>query len=68
MATWEITITCRDGSRLRFSVQRDGEPEKGSIVEAADSGQIIRATIDTYREEKVGGSHPPFFQVTATEV
>jgi hypothetical protein len=65
---WEITISCRDGSRLRFTEQRDAEPQKGNIVEIEDSGQIIRARIDTCREERVGSSRPPFFQVTATEV
>jgi hypothetical protein len=68
MAMWEITISCRDGSRLRFTEQRDAEPQKGNIVETEDSGQTIRAVIDACREEKVGGSRPPFFQVTATEV
>ena len=32
MATWEITITCRDGSRLRFSAPRRSAPQKGEIV------------------------------------
>jgi hypothetical protein len=39
---WEITITCRDGSRLRFSDQRDGAPEKGDIFDTADTGQIVK--------------------------
>jgi hypothetical protein len=68
MATWEITIACRDGSRLRFSELRGHAPKKGEIIETADAGKIIKARIDTCREEKhLGGSRPPFFQVTATE-
>jgi hypothetical protein len=65
---WEITISCGDGSRLRFTEQKDAEPQKGDIVEIEDAGQTIRAMIDACPEEKVGGSRPPFFQVTATEV
>jgi hypothetical protein len=34
MAMWEITITCRDGSRLRFTEQRGDPPQKGEIFEA----------------------------------
>jgi predicted ATPase len=55
MATWEITITCRDGSRLRFSERRDYAPHKGDILETADTGQTIKARIDAYREEKPAG-------------
>jgi hypothetical protein len=62
------SISCRDGSRRRFTEQRDGEPQKGDIVETADSGQIIKARIDGNREEKPGGSRPSLFQVTATEI
>jgi hypothetical protein len=66
---WGITITCRDGSRVRFSEQRDGAPQKGEIVHTADARQIIKARIDAYREEnRLGGWSPPFFQVTATEI
>jgi hypothetical protein len=43
MATWEITITCRDGSRLRFSERL--APLKGDIFATADTGQIIKARI-----------------------
>jgi hypothetical protein len=69
MATWEITISCRNGSRLRFSELRGHAPRKGEIIETADAGKIIKARIDAYREEKQpGGSRPPFFQVTVTEV
>jgi hypothetical protein len=68
MTMWEITITCRDGSRLRFSERRDSTPQKGEIFETADGGQIIKATIDAYHEEKPSGWRPPFFQVTATEI
>jgi hypothetical protein len=68
MATWEITITCRDGSRLRFSELRGHVPKKGEIIETADAGKIIKAKIDAYREEQSNGSRPPFFQVTATEI
>jgi hypothetical protein len=66
---WEITITCRDGSRLRFSELRGQAPKKGAIIETADAGKIIKARIDSYREEKQpGGSRPPFFQVVAIEI
>jgi hypothetical protein len=41
---------------------------KGDIFDTADTGQIIKARIDTHREEQPGGSRPPFFQVTATEI
>jgi hypothetical protein len=58
---WEITITCRDGSRLRFSDQRDGAPLKGDIFDTADTGQIIKAKIDTCRVEKPNGWAIPFF-------
>jgi hypothetical protein len=69
MTMWEITITCRDGSRLRFSELRGQAPRKGEIIETADAGKIIKARIDAYREEKQpGGSRPPFFQVVATEI
>jgi hypothetical protein len=67
MAMWEITITCRDGSRLRFTEQRGDPPQKGEIFEA-DVGQKIKARIDAYREENPSGWRPPFFQVTATEI
>ena len=68
MATWEITISCRDGSRLHFSERRDTAPQKGDTFETAAGGQIIKATIDAYHEEKPRGWRPPFFQVTATEI
>jgi hypothetical protein len=68
MTTWEITIACRDGSRLRLSERRDHAPLKGDVFDTADTGQIVKARIDAYREEKPGGSRPPFFQVTATEI
>jgi len=68
MATWEITIICRDGSRLRFSELRGNVPKKGEIIETADAGKIIKARIDVYREERQAGGRPPFFQVTATEL
>jgi len=68
MAMWEITITCHDGTRLRLSEWRDPAPHKGDVVETLDNGQIIKARIDAYREEEVGGSRPPLFQVTATEI
>jgi hypothetical protein len=68
MAMWEITITCRDGSRLRFSERRDTAPRKGEIVQTVDARQTIKARIDAYREEKPSGWRPPFFQVTATEI
>jgi hypothetical protein len=68
MGMWEITITCRDGSRLRLSERRDHAPVKGGIFDTADTGQIVKARINTYHEEKPSGSRPPFFQVTATEI
>jgi hypothetical protein len=37
MAMWEITITCRDGSRLRLSERRDHAPLKGDIF---DTGAV----------------------------
>jgi hypothetical protein len=69
MATWEITITCQDGSRLRFSELRGHAPKKGEIVETADAEKIIKARIDAYREERrTGGSRSPLFQVMAIEM
>ena len=68
MAMWEITITCRDGSRLRFSDQRDGAPLKGDVFDTADTGQIVKARIDAYRKEKPNGWGHPFFHVAATEI
>jgi hypothetical protein len=68
MVTWEITITCRDGSRLRLSEQRDHAPLKGDIFDTADTGQTIKARIDACHEENPSGWRHPFFQVTATEV
>ena len=68
MATWEMTITCHDGTRLRLSEWRDPAPQKGEVVETLDTGQTIKARINSWREEKVGGSRPPLFQVTATEI
>ena len=55
MAMWEITITCRDGSRLRFTERRDYAPQKGDIFDTADTGQIIKARIDAYHEENPSG-------------
>jgi hypothetical protein len=57
MAMCEITIT-----RLHFSDQRDGAPLKSDIFDTADTGQIIKARIDTCREEKPNGWGHPFFQ------
>ena len=68
MAMWEITITRRDGSRLRLSERRDYAPAKGDIFETADTGQIFKARIDAYHEENPSGWRPPFFQVAATEL
>ena len=68
-ATWEITIKCRDGSRLRFSERRVGAPKNGEIVQTADAGQIINARIDTFHQEPPkGGTAPVCFQVIATEI
>ena len=66
MAMWEITITCGNGSRLRFSELRGHAPKKGEIVKTADAGKIIKARIDACQENP-SGWRPPFFQVTATE-
>jgi hypothetical protein len=66
-ATWEITITRREGSRLRFSEQRGSAPQKGKIVEMADAGTSIKARIDTYSEERFKASGLDYFQVMATE-
>jgi len=68
MVTWEIMITCRDASRRRYSELRDGVPEKGEIIETADSGQIIKSRIDAYHEERTPGARLPLFQVAATEI
>jgi hypothetical protein len=69
MATWQITITCRDGSRLRFSELRRSAPKKGEIVQTADAGQTIKARIDAcHKKPPVGGTSPVFFQVMATEI
>jgi hypothetical protein len=68
MTTWEITITCRDGSRLRFSELRGHAPQKGKIIETADAGKMIKARIDAYREERARGARLPLFQVAATEI
>jgi hypothetical protein len=62
MAMWEMTITCHDGTRLRLSEWRDPAPQKGDVVETLDTGQTIKARIDSWREEKVGGSRSPFFR------
>jgi hypothetical protein len=67
MATWEITITRREGSRLRFSEQRGSAPQKRKIVEMADAGTSIKARIDTYSEERFKASGLDYFQVMATE-
>jgi hypothetical protein len=68
MAMCEMTITCHDGTRLRLSEWRDPTPQKGDVVVTLDTGQIIKARIDSRREEKLGGSRPLLFQVTATEI
>ena len=68
-ATWEITIKCRDGSRLRFSERKTSAPENGEIVQTADAGQIIKARIDASHEEPLKGGYASVcFQVMATEI
>jgi hypothetical protein len=62
------TLTYHDGTRLRLSEWRNPAPQKGNIVETFDAGQTIKARIDACREESVGGSRLPLFQVTPTEV
>jgi hypothetical protein len=68
MATWEITITCRDGSRLRFSELRGSAPRKGEIIQTADAGQKIKARIKACHEQPKTGGGPALFQVMATEM
>jgi hypothetical protein len=65
---WEITIACRDGSRLRFTERRDYAPQKGDIFDTADTGQTIKARINAYSEEKPGGSRATIFKVAASEI
>ena len=62
MATWEITITCRDGSRLRFSERRRSAPKKGEIVQTADAGQTIKARIDACHKKPPAGDFARLFQ------
>ena len=62
-----LAITCHDGTRLRLSELRDPAPQKGDVVETLDTGQISQDRTPR-REEKVGGSRPPLFQVTLTEI
>jgi hypothetical protein len=69
MATWEITITCHDGSRLRFSELRGYAPKKGEIIETGDAGKIIKAKIDAcHKNPPIGGSSPVFFKFLASEI
>ena len=69
MATWEITIKCHNGSRLRFSERSDGAPNVGELVQTPDGGQIVKARIDTCRQiPPKGGVAPDYFQVSATEI
>jgi hypothetical protein len=70
MATWEIIITCQDGSRLRFSELRGLAPKKDKIIETADAGKMIKGRIDAYRKERQagGGSRSPFFKVTTIKI
>jgi hypothetical protein len=68
-ANWEITIKCRDGSRLHFSERRAAAPENGEIIQTADAGHIIKARIDIcHQEPSKGGIAPVCFQVIATEI
>jgi hypothetical protein len=63
MATWEITITCHDGSRLRFSELRGHAPKKDEIIETADAGKIIKAKIDAcHKNPPNRGQLPRIFQ------
>jgi hypothetical protein len=57
MATWEITITSHDGSRLRFSELRGHAPREGEIIETADAGKIIKAKIDACHKNPPTGGH-----------
>jgi hypothetical protein len=47
---------------------RGGDPPQMGEIFEVDVGQIIKARIDAYREEKPSGWRPPFFQVTAAEL
>ena len=67
-ATWEITITCRDASRLRFSELRNHAPQKGEIVQTVGGGPIIKAKIESFHEQPKAGAGPALFQVIATEI
>ena len=68
-ATWEITIKCRDGSRLRFSERNPSVPKNGEILHTGDAGQIISARIDACHEEPPKGGYAIVcFQVMATEI
>ena len=67
-ATWEITITCRDASRLRFSELRGDPPCKGEIVQTVGGGPIIKAKIESFHEQPKAGAGPALFQVKATEI
>jgi hypothetical protein len=69
ITTWEITIKCRDGSRLRFSERKASAPRNGGIFQTANAGQIIKARIDTcHQRPPKGGNAPVYFQVMATEI
>src|SRR5215472_13487002 len=69
MITWEITVKCRNGSRLRFSERSDSAPNVGELVQTADGGQIVKARIDTCHQiPPKGGIVADYFQVSATEI
>jgi hypothetical protein len=69
VTTWEITVKCRNGSRLRFSERSDSVPNVGELVQTADGGEIVQARIDTCRQiPPRGGIAADFFQVSATEI
>jgi hypothetical protein len=69
MITWEITVKCRNGSRLRFSERSDSAPNVGELAQTADGGQIVKARIDTCHQiPPKGGIVADYFQVSATEI
>jgi hypothetical protein len=48
---------------------RGAAPKMGEIVQIKDSGQPIKARIETVHEGRpIGGVRVPFFKVTATEI
>jgi hypothetical protein len=55
-ANVEITIICRDGSRLRLAERRDYAPLKGDIFDTADTGLDNQGEDRRLREKSQGGA------------